>query len=66
MMGLFDTIKPRQSKWMAGLLHAESQVKQGNRTILEDAVACSRAFGDYDDFDRGIEDYLNFINSRME
>jgi hypothetical protein len=66
MMGPFNILKPRQSKWMAGFLHAEKQLKAGHRCILEDNIACSRSFGDYDQFDRGIEDYLNLIDSRKE
>jgi hypothetical protein len=66
MIGPFDVRKKGQSKWIAGLVHAELQVRLGNRSMLEDNVECSRSFGDYDDFDLGIENYLDHFDHRLE
>lgn len=55
-------LRRRQSDWFRGLLCAEAMVGNGDRPQLESLVECARDFGTYTEFDRGIEDYLMFLD----
>lgn len=55
-----------RSKWMEGLLYAENECKtEIGVIVLINTIELVFLSDNYDDFDRGIRDYLNYRHSTL-